>query len=96
MQIAQPLIQIDYLSLNVCYNAAVQCQQAGRHSEARRLLEVGISVYELSADRVPDSEARLLRLLASVLLQLEEYEKALKCAQLSLEVLCPSSTISVH
>ena len=70
----------------MCYNAALQCQQANRHSEARRLLEVGISVYELSADRVPDSEARLLRLLASVLLQLEEYDKALKCAQLSLEV----------
>ena len=71
----------------MCYNAALQCAQSNRHSEARRLLEVGIAVYELSGDRIAESEARLLRLLASVLLQLEEYDKALKCAQLSLEVI---------
>lgn len=76
---------MEFLSLNVCYNAALQCTQTNRHSEARRLLEVAISVYELCTDRNAESEARILRLMATVLLQLEEYDKALQCAQLSIE-----------
>jgi tetratricopeptide (TPR) repeat protein len=78
--------QVEYLSLNVCYNGALQNIQLNRYTDARRLLEVAISVYELSTDRSNESEARLLRQLANVLLHLEDYDKALKCAQLSTEV----------